>query len=83
MGETLYDENVGWTYGNTHVAIGFSFEDASKESLAHLNEQQRLERWFNQSAEHIDIISTTDRKVTAFLEDGSEKVIYENGQFQV
>jgi aminopeptidase len=45
---------------------------------------QDLDRlWFNQSAEHTDIISTVDRKVTAFLEDGSEIVIYENGQFTV
>ncbi|MDR0282798.1 MAG: hypothetical protein LBI53_06000 [Candidatus Peribacteria bacterium] len=31
----------------------------------------------------MDIISTTDRKVTAILEDGSEKIIYKGGHFQV
>ncbi|MBQ2600568.1 aminopeptidase [bacterium] len=35
------------------------------------------------SAEHVDIISTANRTVTATLEDGSEKVIYENGMFTI
>jgi aminopeptidase len=32
---------------------------------------------------HTDIISTTDRTVTATLRDGSEVVIYAGGQFRL
>jgi len=42
-----------------------------------------VKRGFNDSAIHTDIVSTTDRTVTATLTDGSEKVIYKNGQFVI
>ena len=51
--------------------------------ISKLTEDERKNLGFNQSAEHTDIISTTDRKVTATLEDGSEKVIYQGGHFLV
>ena len=38
---------------------------------------------FNQSAIHTDIVSTSDRTVTAVLRDGSKRVIYADGQFQL
>ena len=38
---------------------------------------------FNQSAVHTDIVSTSDRTVTALLRDGTERVIYAGGQFQL
>jgi aminopeptidase len=38
---------------------------------------------YNESAIHVDMISTTDRIVTATLSDGSQEVIYKNGQFTV
>ncbi len=38
---------------------------------------------FNQSAVHTDIVSTSDRTVTAVLSDGSERVIYTGGRFQL
>lgn len=81
MGETLYDENRGWEFGNTHIAIGLSFSDTFAGDIKKLTKKDLKERWFNQSAEHVDIVSTTDRKVTATLSDGTQKVIYENGQF--
>jgi aminopeptidase len=45
------------------------------------------EQWeqlgFNlQAAVHNDIVSTTDRTVTALMRDGSDRVIYADGQFQ-
>jgi len=83
MWETLYDENMWWEFGNTHVAIGRAYEDTYTGDVSWLSTDQRKELWFNQSAEHIDIISTANRKVTAYLEDWSEKVIYENGQFTI
>jgi aminopeptidase len=38
---------------------------------------------FNESSVHTDIVSTTDRSVTATLSDGSERVIYAGGEFQL
>jgi len=83
MGETLYDENMGGQFGNTHIAIGRAYEETYTEDVSSLSEDQRKELGFNQSAEHIDIISTTNRTVTATLEDGSEVVIYKDGMFSV
>lgn len=83
MGETLYDENMWGPFWNTHVAIGRAYEETYTGDVSGLSTDQRKELGFNQSAEHIDIISTTDRTVTAYLEDWSEVVIYEKGQFLV
>jgi aminopeptidase len=38
---------------------------------------------YNDSPEHTDIIATTDRVVTAIMRDGSKKIIYAGGEFQV
>ena len=35
---------------------------------------------FNKSAIHCDIVSTDDRTVTAFLGDGSQKIIFINSK---
>ena len=44
-------------------------------------------RWaelgFNDSTVHTDIVSTTDRVVTATLRSGEQRVIYRDGQFQL
>ena len=34
------------------------------------------------AAVHNDIVSTTDRTVTALMQDGAERVIYADGHFQ-
>jgi len=83
MGETLYDENMWGPEGNTHIAIGSAYNETFTGDAGKLTEQELADLWFNQSAEHTDIISTKRRKVTATLSDGTEKVIYENGQFTV
>lgn len=83
MGETLYDENTWWPEGNTHIAIGNSYLDTFTGDASKLTKEDIEELWYNQSAEHTDIVSTKRRKVTATLTDGSTKVIYENGQFTV
>jgi aminopeptidase len=36
---------------------------------------------FNDSVVHTDIVSTTDRTVTAVMRDGPEQVIYRDGHF--
>lgn len=83
MGETLYDENMWGQFGNTHVAIGRAYEETYVGDVSVLSSKQREELGFNQSAEHIDIISTTDRTVTAYLENWSEKIIYKDWKFTV
>ena len=83
MAETLYDENVGGPFGNTHIALGKSYHDCyagDPGSVAHA-EWERL--GFNESSVHTDIVSTTDRSVTATLGDGTERVIYAGGEFQL
>ncbi len=83
MGETLYDENMWGPEGNTHIAIWSAYNETFVGDASKLTEKDLDDLWFNQSAEHTDIVSTKRRKVTATLADGSTKVIYENGQFTV
>lgn len=85
MAEILYDENTGGKYGNTHVALGSAFRECYTGKA---NPKWKKSHWvdtlgFNNSVVHSDVISTTDRTVTATLEDGSEKVIYEKGKYTV
>jgi len=81
MGETLYDENVWWPEGNTHIAIWSAFNESFTGDASKLTQKELADLWFNQSAEHVDIISTARRTVIATLSDGTEKIIYQNGQF--
>jgi aminopeptidase len=81
MGETLYDENIGGPFGNTHLAIWSAYKESYRGDVASVSPDQRNERWFNDSVIHTDIVSTTNRMVTATLTDGSSLVIYRDGQF--
>ncbi len=81
MGETLYDENMGWPQGNTHIAIGSAYKDAYTGDMTSLSKSDRENLGFNDSAVHTDIISTAPRTVTATMTDGSTKVIYTDGMF--
>lgn len=83
MGETLYDENIWWEYGNTHLALWSAYKDSYIHGEVWVSEEQWKELWFNESAVHTDIMSTTNRTVTATLADGSEVVIYKDGEFQI
>jgi len=83
MAETLYDENVGGKYGNTHIALGMSIKDCYLGDPAKVTKKQWRNLGFNDSAIHLDIISTSDRIVTAYLTDGSEKEIYRKGKFVI
>ena len=81
MGDILYDENMGGEFGNTHVAIGMAYKDAYPGDIQSVTKEQWDQMGYNDSAEHTDMISTTDRTVTATLKDGSEKNIYKDGMF--
>ncbi len=83
MAETLYDENVGGPYGNTHLALGKSYLDCYAGDPSSIDSAEVERLGFNDSTVHTDIVSTTDRTVTATLRDGSELVIYSGGQFQL
>jgi aminopeptidase len=83
MAETLFDENMGGPQGNTHLALGASYPDTYAGDVSKLTAKQKETLGFNDSSVHTDIISTTRRKVTAHLKDGTQRVIYNNGQFVV
>lgn len=81
MAETLYDENYGGQFGNTHIAIGSSYKDSFTGKNPPTTPQKWQEIGFNTSPEHLDFVSTEDRQVTATLADGSKKIIYKDGMF--
>jgi aminopeptidase len=83
MAETLYDENVGGPFGNTHIALGKSYYDCYAGDPGAVSPEEWSRLGFNESSVHTDIVSTADRTVTATLGDGSERVIYAGGEFQL
>lgn len=83
MAETLYDENIGGPFGNTHLALGMAYQDCYKGDPSKLKKSDWKRLGYNDSAEHTDIVSTTDREVTAILSDGSELKLYHQGQFLI
>ena len=83
MAETLYDENMGGPYGNTHIAVGNSYHDAYAGDPSKNSKSDWAKLGFNYSSVHTDIISTTNRVVTATLKNGKKKVIYRNGKFVI
>lgn len=83
MAETLYDENVGGPFGNTHIALGKSYQDCYAGDRSAVAPEEWARLGFNESSVHTDIVSTTDRTVTATLRGGGEQVIYAGGEFQL
>jgi len=83
MAETLFDENMGGPYGNTHLAVGKSYHDTYTGDTSQLNKKLTRQLGYNESAIHVDMISTADRTVTATLAGGKQLVIYKNGQFTI
>jgi aminopeptidase len=83
MGETLYDENRGGKEGNVHIALGSAYKDCFRGKKETLKKADWVNLGFNDSAIHTDIVSTTKRTVTAKLKSGAQKIIYQNGRFQI
>ena len=83
MAETLFDENFGGKFGNFHVALGSAYKDSYPGDSTKLNKEDWDEIGYNDSIVHTDIISSEEREVTAFFEDGSSRVIYKDGVFVV
>lgn len=83
MADTLFDENMGGRFGNTHLAVGKSYKDCYNGDPRKVKKSEWNRLGFNDSGEHCDIISTEDRTVTVTLKNGKEKIIYQNGKFVV
>jgi aminopeptidase len=83
MAHTLYDENIGGRHGNTHIALGRSYQDAYTGDPSEVSPERWGELGFNDSTVHTDVVSTADRVVTATLRGGEERVIYRDGEFQL
>lgn len=83
MAETLYDENIGGPFGNSHIAVGSSFHDCYDGNPGTVSKEEWERLGYNDSSVHTDMMTTADRTVTATLPDGSERVIYKDGQFQI
>lgn len=81
MAETLYDENTGGPNGNSHMAVGTSYDETYKGNLKTFTPKKKARLGFNTSSVHTDIITTTPRTITATLANGKKKVIYKNGSF--
>lgn len=83
MGETLFDENVGGQWGNTHLAVGSAYKDSYPGNPAEVTEAGWKDMGYNESVVHTDIVATTRRIVTATLPDGKKKIIYKDGEFLI
>lgn len=83
MGETLFDENVGGAWGNTHLALGSAYKDSYPGDPTTVTDTGWKELGYNESVIHTDIVATSRRTVTATLSDGSLKVIYKDGEFTI
>ena len=83
MADDLYDENMGGPHGNTHIAVGRSYHDTYTGDISKMNNSLAKKLGYNDSATHTDMISTTDRTVSATLATGDQRIIYKNGQFTV
>lgn len=84
MAETLFDENVWWEYGNTHVALWTWFDECYAWDQTKLkNPKFKKLIWLNFSAEHVDVISTAKRKAIWILPNWDEILIYDEGKFTI
>jgi aminopeptidase len=73
---------MGGTFGNTHIALGNAYKDTYTGDMASVSEDQWVQMGYNSCPKvHTDIISTTNRTVTARLRNGTETIIYRDGQF--
>ncbi len=81
MAETLFDENVGGPNGNSHIALGNAYQDCYNGDPNKVSKKEWDRLGYNSSSVHTDMVSTTPRKVTAYLKNGKEVIIYKNGQF--
>lgn len=80
---TLYDENFGGEYGNSHLAFGASYHETYSGDIKKMTKTDWDKLGFNDSVEHLDVINTKPKTVEATMKDGSKKIIYKNGIFVI
>lgn len=83
MATTLYDENIGDRYGNSHIALGLAYREGYRGDIEKVSKAELRKLGFNHSPEHKDIINTQKKTVTAVLKGGKKSVIYKDGIFLV
>ncbi|MFA6081518.1 MAG: aminopeptidase [Patescibacteria group bacterium] len=83
MANTLYDENFGGNFGNSHLAVGTSYHDCYNGDVKKMGTEDWESLGFNESVEHCDIINTNEKAIEAIMKNGSKKVIYKNGNFVI
>ncbi len=83
MAATLFDENVGGKFGNTHLALGKAYKECYTGDASKVPKGKWKELGYNESAIHEDIVAISNREVTAYLFDGTEKTIYNDGKFSI
>jgi aminopeptidase len=83
MAETLFDENMGGRYGNTHIALGSAYQDSYPGNPSTVKKSAWKKMGYNESVVHTDIVSTEDRVVTAWLPGGKSLIIYKDGKFTI
>ena len=68
MATTLFDENIGGEFGNTHIALGNAYKDTFTGDISKVSDEEWNEMGYNSCPKvHTDIVSTTNRTVTAIL----------------
>jgi len=83
MANTLYDENFGGQFGNSHLAFGSSYHDTYDGDIRKMTKKDWEKLGFNESIEHLDVINTQEKTVEAIMKNGTEKIIYKNGIFVI
>ena len=83
MANTLYDENFGGEFGNSHLAVGTSYHDCYMGDVKKMKGSDWENLGFNESVEHCDIINTNPKTVEAIMKDGTKRIIYKNGIFML
>ncbi len=83
MANTLYDENFGGEYGNSHIAIGSSYHDCFTGDKLKMRSKDWEKLGFNDSVEHADLINTLPKIVEVILKDKEKIIIYKDGKFNL
>jgi len=83
MANTLYDENFGGDFGNSHIALGSSYHFCFLGDKKKMKKKDWQKLGFNDSTEHCDIINTQEKEVFAILKNGIKKLIYKDGRFLI
>jgi len=64
-----------------HIALGSAYKDSFPGDYSKITEKEWKEIGYNDSVVHTDIVSTENKEVTAYLENGEKIIIYKEGKF--